>query len=105
MDDETRFWIAQQLAEKKNTSDIQPLFKQGKEVLGKKLNVLISHGAHNFHVAYKKEFFTIKNPRTKYIKHIRFKGDHDNNKTECLNGGILEREKVMRGLKKQIRQI
>jgi hypothetical protein len=42
MDDETRFWIAQQVADSKNTSDIQPLFKEGKERAGKKPNVLIS---------------------------------------------------------------
>jgi putative transposase len=36
MDDETRFWIAQQVADNKNTSDIQPLFRHGKEVAGKK---------------------------------------------------------------------
>ena len=42
MDDETRFWIAQQVSDKKNTSDIQPLFKQGKEVAGKRPAVLIS---------------------------------------------------------------
>ena len=37
MDDETRFWIAQQISDKKNTSDIQPLFKEGKQITGKKL--------------------------------------------------------------------
>jgi transposase-like protein len=39
MDDETRFWIAQQVADRKNTSDVQPLFKEGKEVAKKKPNV------------------------------------------------------------------
>jgi putative transposase len=100
MDDETRFWIAQQVADKKNMSDIQPLFREGKERIGKRPSVLISDGANNFHVAYKKEFFTIRNPRTKHIKHIRFKGDHNNNKMERMNGEIRDREKTMRGLKK-----
>ena len=27
MDDETRFWIAQQVSDTKNTADITPLFK------------------------------------------------------------------------------
>lgn len=100
MDDETRFWIAQQVAEKKNTSDIQPLFREGKERVGKRPSVLISDGAPNFHVAYKKELFTIRKPRTKHIKHIRFRDDHNNNKMERLNGEVRDREKVMRGLKK-----
>jgi putative transposase len=101
MDDETRFWIAQQVADTKNTSDIRLLFKHGKEVAGKRPSVLISDAAPNFHVAYKKEFFTITNPRTKHIKHIRFKGDTHNNKTERMNGEVRDREKVRRGLKRQ----
>jgi putative transposase len=84
----------------KNTSDIQPLFREGKQRIGKRPSVLISDGAPNFHVAFKKELFTIRNPRTKHIKHIRFKGDHNNNKMERMNGEIRDREKTMRGLKK-----
>lgn len=100
MDDETRFWIAQQVADKKNTSDIRPLFREGKEVAGKKPNVLISDGAPNFHNAYVKEFWTRKNPRTRHIQHIRLQGDIHNNKMERFNGEVRDREKVMRGLKK-----
>jgi len=100
MDDETRYWIAQQVAGKKNTSDIQPLFKEGKKVTGKSPSVLISDGARNFHDAYNKEFFTLKNPRTKHIQHIRLQGDNHNNKMERMNGEIRDREKTMRGLKK-----
>ena len=35
MDDETRFWIAQQVADTKYTADVRPLFKEAKEVVGK----------------------------------------------------------------------
>jgi len=100
MDDETRFWIAQQIADKKNTGDIRPLLREGKEIAKKKPAVLISDGAPNFHEAYKKEYFTLKNPRTKHIRHIRMEGDVHNNKMERLNGEIRDREKTMRGLKK-----
>jgi putative transposase len=100
MDDETRFWIAQQVADKKNTSDIRPLFREAKEIAGKKPNILISDGAPNFHDAYIKEFWTRKNPRTKHVQHIRLQGDIHNNKMERFNGEVRDREKVMRGLKK-----
>jgi putative transposase len=100
MDDETRFWIAQQVTDNKNTSDIQPLFKEGKRVAGKKPNVLISDDARNFHDAYNKEFWTVRNPRTKHIQHIRLQGDNHDNKMERFNGEVRDREKVMRGLKK-----
>ena len=35
MDDETRFWIAQQISDKKNTNDVRPLFKKRIEAAGK----------------------------------------------------------------------
>jgi putative transposase len=100
MDDETRFWIAQQVADTKYTADVRPLFREGKEIVGKRPAVLISDGAPNFHTAYNKEFFTIKKPRTRHIAHIRLQGDHNNNKMERMNGEIRDREKTMRGLKK-----
>jgi putative transposase len=100
MDDQTRFWIAQQVADSKYSQDIQPLFKEGKEIAGKKPKVLISDGARNFHDAYRKEFFTLKNPRTKHVQQIRLQGQHHNNKMERMNGEVRDREKTMRGLKK-----
>jgi transposase-like protein len=100
MDDETRFWIAQQVAETNYTADITPLFKKGKDVTEKRPNVLISDGAPNFHDAFNKELYTNKWPRTKHINHIRLQGDHNNNKMERLNGSIRDREKTMRSLKK-----
>ena len=61
---------------------------------------MISDGAPNFSDAVKKEFYTLQSSRTKHIRHIRFKGDHNNNKMERLNGEVRDREKVTRGLKK-----
>ena len=100
MDDETRFWIAQQVGNTKYTEDVEPLLKRGKKLTGKRPLSFISDGAKNFHQAYKKEFFTISNPRTKHISHIRLQGDHNNNKMERMNGEIRDREKTMRGIKK-----
>jgi putative transposase len=101
MDDETRFWIAQQVASNKNTSDIRPLFRKGIEVIGRRPETLITDGAPNFHDAYLKEFYTLKNPRIQHIQHIRLQGDRNNNKMERMNGEVRDREKVMRGLKRQ----
>lgn len=62
---------------------------------------MITDGAANFHDAFKKEFYTLKDPKTRHISHIRLQGDHNNNKMERLNGEVRDREKVMRGLKIQ----
>ena len=52
------------------------------------------------HDAYKKESWTLKAPRTEHVRHITIRGDRNNNKMERFNGEIRDREKTMRGLKK-----
>jgi putative transposase len=100
MDDQTRFWIAQQVADSKFSANIAPLFRKAKLIAGKRPSVLISDGAPNFNDAFKQEFFNRRKPRSRHIKHIRMQGDHNNNKMERLNGEVRDREKVMRSLKK-----
>jgi len=70
------------------------------KVAGKKPLTLIADGPPAYHLAYKSEFFTLKNPRTEHIRHITIRGDRNNNKMERFNGEIRDREKTMRGLKK-----
>jgi len=101
MDDETRFWIAQEVAETKHKHDARKLFQLAKKVTGKKPMTMITDGLRSYHDAYKKEFWTQRNPRTKHIRHIKLKGDHNNNKMERLMGEIRQREKTMRGLKRK----
>jgi putative transposase len=100
MDDETRFWIAQEVAETKFTHDARALFRMGKELTGKKPMLLITDGLPSYHDAYRKEFWQHEQPRPQHISHIRIQGDRNNNKMERLNGEVRDREKVMRGLKK-----
>lgn len=101
MDDETRFWIAQEVADTKYKHDAQSLFHEGKELMGRRPNTLITDGLAAYHDAFNREFFTITNPRSKHINSIKLNGDMNNNKMERINGEIRDREKVMRGLKKK----
>ena len=102
MDEQTRFWIAQEVAETKYTADVRPLFQLAKAVAGKAPKTLVSDGAANFHEAYLKEFRTMKlETRTEHIRHVRLQGDYNNNKMERMNGEIRDREKVMRGLERK----
>jgi len=102
MDEQTRFWIAQEVADTKYTADVRPLFQLAKAVAGKIPKTLVSDGAANFHEAYNKEFYTRKlETRTEHIRHIRLQGDHNNNRMERMNGEIRDREKVMRGLERK----
>ncbi len=99
MDYQTRFWIAQEVADTKFTADLRPLFKLGKKVAGKQPKTLITDGAPNFHEAYEQEFWTQKlETRTEHIREIALNGVRHNNKMERMNGEIRDRERVMRTL-------
>jgi transposase-like protein len=101
MDDQTRFWIAQEVADTKFTADLRPLFQKGKEIAEKNPRTLITDGAPNFHEAYENEFRTAKIAnRTEHIREIAFNGVRHNNKMERMNGELRQREKVMRTLEK-----
>ena len=68
---------------------------------GKKPKVIITDGLHSYEEAYRKEFWEInRETRPLHIKHIRLQGDMNNNKMERLNGEFRDREKVVRGIKK-----
>jgi transposase-like protein len=100
MDDETRFWIAQEVAESKYKHDARRLFQLGVKATGKKPMTIITDGLPAYHDAYKKEFWTMKKEtRTEHINAVKLSGDRNNNKMERFNGEIRDREKTMRGLK------
>jgi transposase-like protein/predicted RNA-binding Zn-ribbon protein involved in translation (DUF1610 family) len=104
MDDETRFWIAQEVADSKQRHDACGLFRNGKELMGKFPGILITDGLHAYHDAFKREFYSREYPQPRHINAIRITGHHceaNNNKMERINGEIRDREKTMRGLKKK----
>jgi len=101
MDDETRFWIAQEVADTKYTHDARHLFSLAKAVAGKRPKLLITDGLPAYHQAYMKEYQTNRiDMTTHHIRKITLTGEQNNNKMERLNGEIRDREKVMRGLKR-----
>lgn len=100
MDDETRFWIAQEVADSKDRHDASGLLKMGKEITETKPKVFITDGLQSYHDAYRKELWEInRQTRPIHIRHIHLKGDMNNNKMERLNGEFRDREKVVRGIK------
>jgi hypothetical protein len=101
MDHETRFWIAEEVADTKYTADITPLFREGKKVAGKVPSTVITDGAFNFHSAFEKAYYReSKALMTQHIRHVRMSGDNNNNRMERFNGELRDREKVTRNLKK-----
>jgi transposase-like protein len=102
MDDETRFWIAQEVADTKHSYDARTLLRMGKEIAEKTPATFISDGLPSYHEAYLKEYWTArKDTQTRHVREIRMSGKIHNNKMERFNGEVRDREKVMRGLKKK----
>jgi transposase-like protein len=99
MDDETRFWIAQEVADSKFKHDARNLLRVGKEKMQTKPNVFVTDGLQAYNEAFKKEYGAVKKGSPIHIRHISLKGDRNNNKMERLNGEFRDREKVMRGVK------
>ncbi len=101
MDDETRFWIAQEVADTKDTHDARHLFQMARERAGKKPQILVTDGLRSYHDAWLKEYRTNKfTDSTVHIRQITLAGQHNNNKMERMNGEIRDRERVMRTLEK-----
>ena len=96
MDDETRFWIAQEVADTKNQHDTRRLFSRASYLMGKKPETLITDGLKSYSDASMEIY-----PTTNHIHEIMLtgKGLRHNNKMERMNGEIRDREKTMRGLK------
>ena len=108
MDDDTRYWIAGELADSKDRHDADNIFRMTKEHTGKNPTVLISDKLPAYQKAARKIF-----GRCTYHKAdagLRSKrigpsgkpcgGNYhpSNNKMERLNGTIRDREKTFRGL-------
>ena len=101
MDDETRFWIAQEVADTKKKHNANGLFYQAMKTADKVPATLITDGLHSYQKAFKKVYAWRTTP-TKVPEHIReitLRGVIHNNKMERMNGEVRDREKVMRGLK------
>jgi transposase-like protein len=96
MDDETRFLIAQEVAETKEKHDARVLFYRARRIAEKQPKTLITDGLRSYSVACKQVFH-----ETQHIRHIAFRNDRNNNKMERMNGEIRDREKTMRGLKRK----
>ena len=69
MDDETRFWIAQEVAETKEKHDARVLFFRAKRLMGKQPETLITDGLPSYSVACEQVF-----EGTNHIRKITFDG-------------------------------
>ena len=97
MDDETRFWLASDLADRKEGHDAGKLFRDTLEQVGKIPAKMITDGLNSYRVAAESEMPMTEHTREIHITGLK-KGKDNNNRTERLNGTIHDREKTYRGL-------
>ena len=95
MDDETRFWIAQEVSHWKENTDASLLFRKAKITAGKEPKTLITDQLKSYRTASRGEF-----PSALHVQDIALDGIIHNNKMERMNGEVRDRERVMRGLKR-----
>jgi transposase-like protein len=99
LDHETRFLIASEVTKHRYIEDARKVLQEAKQVAnGQKPDFIITDKLPAYKQAVTKEFFTLKNPRTKHVKLKSIREGTNNNVVERLHGTIRERTKVMRGL-------
>ena len=99
MDDDTRYWLASDMAHTKFQHNADTLLEKTKTKIGKTPAHFVTDGLPTYMKSSKKVF----GRKTNHIRHIHITGKRNrdnNNKMERLNGEIRDREKVFRGLKK-----
>lgn len=97
MDASTRYWITSKISSDRKVDDAVAVFHDAKTKVGKPI-AIVHDGLHSYNVAYRKEFWTIPQPRTQNIRSISVRHKGLNQKIERLNGIVRDREKVMRGM-------
>jgi transposase-like protein len=100
MDDETRFWIAQEVADRKEGHDARRFFRESAKAGGKVPSVLITDGLNSYGAAFNQVYSYTTGKHPVHIREISLVGSVHNNKMERMNGEIRDRERVMRGLKR-----
>ncbi len=99
MDDDTRYWLASDIAHTIFQHNADTLLELTKKTIGKSLTHFVTDGLPAYMKSSKKVF----GKKTNHIRHIHIAGKRDrdnNNKMERLNSEIRDREKVFRGLKR-----
>ena len=99
MDDDTRYWLASEMAHTKFQHNADTLLELTRKKIGKSPAHFVTDGLP----AYDSSSVKVFGKDTNHIKHIHLAGKRDrdnNNKMERLNGEIRDREKVFRGLKR-----
>lgn len=96
MDDDTRYWLASEMAHTKFQHSADTLLALTKRQMGRSPAHFVTDGLP----AYGRSSRRVFGRGTQHHAHVHLRGDMNNNRMERLNGEIRDREKVFRGLKR-----
>lgn len=100
MDEQSRFIIASRVSAKRDVYEARQLFAKAVEQAGMKPNYVVTDGLQAYGEAIRKELRTMHSPRNMHRRLPTIRGIPNNNAIERLQGTIRERDKVLRGIKK-----
>ena len=98
IDNESRFWLASQITEKREIADARQVLAQASSLSKTRPMAIVTDGLRAYQDAIPKEFYTLKGPRTEHVRIPNIRDRSNNNMVERLHGTIRQRNKVMRGL-------
>lgn len=98
MDHETRFLLASQIHKKREIDNARRVFQEAKKKAKSTPIAVVHDGLQSYDYAFRKEFYTMKQPRVTSIRSVGASKKGVNQLVERLHGTIREREKVMRGM-------
>lgn len=98
IDNESRYWLATQITEKREIADARKVLAQASSLSKTRPMAIVTDGLRAYQDAIPKEFFTLKAPRTEHVRIPNIRNRSNNNMVERLHGTIRQRNKVMRGL-------
>jgi len=98
IDNESRFWLASQITEKREIADARKVLAQASSLSKTRPMAIVTDGLRAYQDAIPKEFYTMKGPRTQHVRIPNIRDRSNSNMVERLHGTIRQRNKVMRGL-------
>lgn len=98
IDNKSRFWLASQITEKRESADARKVLAQASSLSKMRPMAVVTDGLRAYQDAIPKEFYALKGPRTQHVRIPNIRDRSNNNMVERLHGTIRQRNKVMRGL-------
>ena len=102
MDLGSRFVLAWDTSSTKQNYNAAPLLRAARDAAGKVPRIFVTDGLAQFHIEYKRVFYTVKGLMSIHIRDIHIRNLICNtNKQERLNGELAARFAASRGIKKE----